>query len=234
MSYLLGLCLLVGVFAAVWRAKKFFYSGLGPVNRSKTDEASESIESLGSSSNVSNARQLSPLEEAAEEFSLVFFISTHQQAELKVRSHSDPSVRYKISLAEQTCTCEDFDRRKASPKNHFSRWCKHLISALGKDGAFQKADEWQQALVAEGYGGPALAYTIKLNGAGPVLLTIYRGRDWLNIYARKQKRGERIANASGPITKYGWNVHQKRWSYGNGPPGSGELKKLLKVIESVK
>jgi hypothetical protein len=48
--------------------------------------------------------------------------------------------------------------------------------------------------------------------------------------ARTPRSGERIKAASGPITRYGWNVEEDRWSYGEGPPGSRELTPLMKLV----
>ena len=36
--------------------------------------------------------------------------------------------------------------------------------------------------------------------------------------------------ASGEIERFGWSIEKERWSYGDGPPGAGELRKILKEV----
>ncbi len=55
----------------------------------------------------------------------------------------------------------------------------------------------------------------------------------MNVLARTKQRGERISEASGEIERFGWNVREKRWTYGDGPPGSRELTPRLREIRWV-
>ncbi len=63
-----------------------------------------------------------------------------------------------------------------------------------------------------------------------MLVTVAAGKEWVNVYARTPRSGERIKTASGPIERYGWNVEEVRWSYSQGPPGSRELTPLMKLV----
>jgi SWIM zinc finger len=161
-----------------------------------------------------------PLMDSSEEF-------------IKVQSMLSDS-EYLLSLKEQTCTCEDFVlQRSNQPKNQLSRCCKHLLRALNQRGAFDHSNKWVKAMGDAGFGGPRLAWTLQLESATEVAMTIGLSKDWINVYAHSVRAGERIANASGPIKNYGWSVSDHRWSYGDSPPGARELKKLLFEIEAI-
>jgi hypothetical protein len=147
-----------------------------------------------------------------------------------VDSDKDQGVQYEVDVSQVTCTCPDFQRRANRPKASFSRCCKHLVRMLSECGHLESADEWVQAIAADGYGAPAEAWMVELNTAPAVLVAVAPSREWVNVYARKPRSGERIKTASGPIERYGWNVEEDRWSYGEGPPGSRELTPLMKLV----
>lgn len=149
----------------------------------------------------------------------------------EVQSSSSDGGTYRVSLSEQTCTCPDFLHRGGRPRNHFGRWCKHLITVLDREGAFEHANEWHKAIVQERHGGPETARLVDLKGAPPVLITRGDSDEWVNVFAHSLRRGERVAQASGPISQSGWNTAERRWSYGDGPPGAGELRKLFGAID---
>lgn len=178
--------------------------------------------------------ETSVLEKSATEFDLTLEPKPKKETAEIRSSDYESEIKYQVNLIDQTCTCSDFSARSCRPKNHFSRWCKHLIKALDRDGAFEGIDEWQRAIVDDGHGGPKIAYMIARDAASPALITVGSSDEWINVYARKKKKGEKVSEASGSIARYGWSISQQRWSYGDGPDGAREIKKMLKVIEDVK
>ena len=106
-------------------------------------------------------------------------------------------------------------------RNHSGRWCKHQLAEYGFARCLPK-DKWIQSLPSN-YGGPVRAWRIHLKTVPSVLVTCNTGSAWLNLYARTARRGERIAQATGPIERSGWNTTEQRWSYGQGPIGCREL-----------
>lgn len=133
---------------------------------------------------------------------------------------------YKVNLADLTCTCPDFEHRRRRPANTFAHLCKHLVAVLNRNGAFEN-DKWKKAIAEDDHGGPIRAWMIERNDSPPALVTISSGNEWVNVYAPSVRKGERIANASGKIRRYGWSVQEKRWSYGESPPGARELRSLF-------
>ncbi len=51
--------------------------------------------------------------------------------------------------------------------------------------------------------------------------------EWLDIITRKRKSGEKGGVFSGPYDVFGFSVNERRWSYGEGPPGAGEIRGIL-------
>jgi hypothetical protein len=133
---------------------------------------------------------------------------------------------YKVDLVEFTCTCPDFEHRRRRSVNTFGRLCKHLVTVLNRNGAFEN-DKWKKAIAETGHGGPVRAWIIKRKDSPPALMTVSSGNEWVNVYAPSLRKGERIANATGKIRRYGWSVQEKRWSYGESPPGARELRSLF-------
>lgn len=141
---------------------------------------------------------------------------------------------YEVNLAEQTCTCPDFveGKRASHPLATLPRMCKHLLGQLDKAGVIEYADDFQEAVVRSGYGGPIGIWRIerKVSATG-AWVTLSREGDWLNVLARKKRRGETFDKASGGVGVFGWNVREQRWARGEAPPGARELRQILGQLE---
>lgn len=168
---------------------------------------------------------------ASQPFSLDWPVKTRATATREVLVRADEPAAT-VDLAAQTCSCDDFRQHRAGrAPDHFARWCKHLVVGLREDGAFAGADEWIAAIAHNDHGGPVGAFKVALKSAPEVLMVVDPASDWVNVYARTLNSGERIAQASGPIEKFGWSVSQHRWSWGEGPPGARELRRMLRAVE---
>ena len=87
-------------------------------------------------------------------------------------------------------------------------------------------DRWEFQLSRDH--GTLRSWRVTLNSARDVVIT-HRGKsEWIDVFSCTNKRDERVAEASGPMSHFGWSMNQHRWSYGDGPPGSRELSKVLK------
>jgi hypothetical protein len=78
--------------------------------------------------------------------------------------------------------------------------------------------------------GPRRSWRISLETAPDVFVSHVGSSEWLNVFARAQRSGERIAEASGHWRRFGWNVYERRWSHDEGPPGSRELRRIMKEV----
>ena len=151
----------------------------------------------------------------------------------RIASFSDPEVFYVVSLSDQTCSCPDFLHRSDFPENSFSRWCKHLVAALSDAGAFENISQWHKGITEAGHGGPIGAFTVTTEKSQVFLLTAGRNPDWINVLGRTRRKGEQAHQASGPIREFGWCISERRWSYGEGPPGARELRRLMVQINEI-
>ena len=153
---------------------------------------------------------------------------------LKVKSQSEVGVKYDVDLAQQTCTCENYKKRRSHPKNHVARWCKHLLRALDKAGAFSPLEGLQSEVVKFSYTQCDQMYLIKHNDLPEMILTLsdrWLSESWININARKKRAGENIKQASGKFSNYGWNADRQSWSYGENLAGASLIRPLLQAVE---
>lgn len=138
---------------------------------------------------------------------------------------------YQVDLIEQTCTCPDFSELRSKARaNSMPRLCKHLMMKLHGSGAFKGENEWLRAIADQPYGGPKEAWLVERADSPPALVTRSGDGVWLNVYARSKRKGERISEASGAIKSYGWNTVDRRWAYGEAPPGARELRAILEKM----
>jgi len=154
---------------------------------------------------------------------------------IEVESFSEHERFYSVDLEEQTCTCGNFveDRLPHVSKDHLGRWCKHLVEVLTECGALDDLDEWQKAMLAPGFGGPFYAFKVDLPTVLSMVVAINTNLEWMDVYARTKKAGEKMTNATGRIKRYGWHVSDHSWSYGEAPAGASELKPILKSFNQL-
>ncbi len=163
-------------------------------------------------------------------YDLSFRVPDDSTEPQEVESYCSDGKTYLVDPVSVTCTCPNAQLRTAWSQDSVARCCKHLLQVLGEVGVFADAGKWEAAILQDGHGGPAGAWLVDLKTAPAVLITVGLSREWVNVFAHTKRRGERIKEASGPIERFGWNISEKRWSYGEGPPGSKELTPIIKEI----
>lgn len=167
-----------------------------------------------------------------QDFSLRAFPASASCSKLINLSSLRSGETYIVDPIEQTCTCPDFKSRQEYPKNYFGRWCKHILRVLNDAEAFRASDFWHRAIASSGFGGPYVAAFIHMNPNPPVMITFGKNTEWVNIFAKTKRTGETIKNPTGHARCFGWSVAERRWSYGDAPPGARELRKFLCDLES--
>lgn len=138
------------------------------------------------------------------------------------------SDKYRLDLAHTQCSCDGWKRRRSLAEVDPRRLCRHLVNALRRRDLIHGTEKWSKAVIDNGEGVPLKAWVVRLQTAPDVLVSLGDNDDWLNVFAHQQLSGERIAEASGPITRCGWSLTENRWAYGVRVPGAGELRKLLR------
>lgn len=230
---LLGLVVLVGIIVAIVAT----LASQGK-RRQKQHAGLEASVSFGGLSDESvrpaklhqGSIQFSPSDSVLQPIELRFEVG-----ELPQKKTTAPGGRYgaerdkyQLDLGQAQCSCGGWQQRKRYPLGDPRRLCRHLVVALRRQKFVKGTDEWSQAVIDNGEGVPLQAWIARLETAPDALITNDGSDDWLNVFAHEKKSGERIADASGPISRWGWSITETRWAGGTGIPGARELRDLLK------
>jgi hypothetical protein len=70
-------------------------------------------------------------------------------------------------------------------------------------------------------------YLFKLTSGQEFAVGISLDNPWLDVVARGRRKGEKDGLYTGPYSTHGFHAEESRWSYGSGPPGATEIRKLL-------
>jgi hypothetical protein len=70
-------------------------------------------------------------------------------------------------------------------------------------------------------------YRLHLASGQPFAVGHSPGDDWLDVIARKRRKGEKGGEYAGPYGDYGYSVVEGRWSYGEAPPGATEVREAM-------
>ena len=160
-----------------------------------------------------------------------------KQLAWKFRADGSGQSYFHVDLAEVTCTCDDFtSRRSRFARSDLRRFCGHIIRA------YQKADSWPNpdgimaTLLASGpQNGGCWDYDdilrTKLDSGEYVYFGKKKNRTWIDVYAKARRKADMHGKYTGNYGRYGFDNAQKKWAYGTAPPGSREIKAILKAIQ---
>ena len=138
-----------------------------------------------------------------------------------------------IDLDEQTCTCPEFRGKIQFQKNHMGRICVHLFREMKKQNAFGNLHYTVfTALILGLREETREVYTIKHKELPLMYLIIGKSDDWMNVYGRTKKGNQTIYEASGDFQRYGWNLNEKRWAFGEGLAGTSLITPFLEKLHS--
>ncbi len=164
------------------------------------------------------------IEESIESFSPYDCILPSIPTTVSVKSDSNPDETYYVNLSDSSCSCSDWnsERRHFQP-NTLNRCCKHVAYALHKIKKDSEYPEWLQCLINECRHSkkglsPNFKWTIVLVKNNPVLVSSGNS-DWINVYAHHD----------GNFSKFGYDIKEKRWSYGIRPYYSATIKIALGI-----
>ena len=144
-------------------------------------------------------------------------------AELRIRSHSDPSQFYNVDLSGPTCDCADWRGcRQKLPSGHLTRCCKHVLDALGVIVPESLWRGWIGAFIH--VGSPAMPGTewqvIQVSGCKWLMSDdAGRAEGWINVYAEEDGRFER----------FGYSLTERRWAYAAEPRAAATLLRAVQL-----
>jgi hypothetical protein len=147
----------------------------------------------------------------------------------EIESYSDENTVYKASISEMTCTCPDFKKyRKGVPVNDPRRACKHLYGVMEDNSLLSDLSELALSILESPSKNKHLT-TVKLSSGNEVSIC-HGGNEWVDVFTRKRRKGDSGGLYSGKYDRFGFNINEQRWSYGDGPPGAREIKSILSQV----
>ena len=121
-----------------------------------------------------------------------------------------------------TCTCADWiDRRRTKPEGSLGRACKHIVLTIFERGLYRSLPKpiWavlNNCLMRNGGTGPSDEY-IAVDVKERQFVVSYGNGDWANVIEFRASDCER----------FGYNLIQKRWAYGESPKGARGLRAAI-------
>jgi hypothetical protein len=147
----------------------------------------------------------------------------------EIESYSDENILYSVSASEMSCTCPDFKKyRKGIPVNDPRRACKHVYSVMADNGLLSNLSELALAILESPSKNRTLT-TVKLASGNEVSIC-HGGNEWVDVFTRKRRKGDSGGLYSGKYDRFGFNINEQRWSYGDAPPGAREIRSVLSQV----
>ncbi len=144
---------------------------------------------------------------------------------ISMPSESQEDISYIISPASVTCSCPDFQEKRAdTPQDSPCRVCKHLMHYYVRhpDDIPSPLTPFTDIFVHLNakdaripYAEPGI-WSGVIEGAGTLVTSWTESLPWVNVYVGNKK--------------YGYNIDEKRWSYGEQPGNADKILPLLPTI----
>jgi hypothetical protein len=152
--------------------------------------------------------------------------------EILVKSRSEKGKTYRVNLGRLTCTCLDFEKRRASlPADDIRRVCKHLGRTLQRAEALSLYGEVAQAFIRPQkasrdssieHGVNSGTFIVLPDGTDEVVFAFSLDSAWVDVVTRRGTN-DRIKK----YKRYSYNVDERRWSYGSAPFADGEIRQAI-------
>lgn len=137
---------------------------------------------------------------------------------LQVKSHSEKGLKYQVDLSEPSCTCPDWmGGRSRIPVGHLTRCCKHVLDAYSQIEPESGWPGWLGAFFSSGWPAHPHQNWFVIESRGGFALISSAGKGWANVFVE----------VDGSYDRFGYNVEERRWSYGVAPPGCRRIAKIL-------
>ncbi len=150
-------------------------------------------------------------------------------SDIEIPSFSDDKITYHVSISKMTCSCPDFQKhRKNVAPNDPRRVCKHIATVLEENNFFQPQSELALVILQRSSTNKKLT-TVKLESGNEVAIC-HGGSEWIDVFTRKRKKGDNGGLYTGKYDRFGFNLNENRWSYGDGPPGAREIRFIISQV----
>ena len=138
----------------------------------------------------------------------------------------DDGIEQFVDLHHLTCTCGRFQSDKINcSKTHGSRLCEHLFKAIDERSGFTWATDLEHTLLQLSTREVVQkAYSFWHPYDGWFFIIIGKDSYWLSVFHRDTGNSAEWSS----YARSGWNLKEKRWSYGDKLDPSGDLTKLLR------
>ena len=129
---------------------------------------------------------------------------------------------YSIDMIGPTCTCPDWtERRRDLLQGSIGRACKHIVSIIFQLGLYRQFPEpfWavlNSCHLRSGGTGPNDEY-VMIEVKDRRFVACYGNGDWVNV----------VEIRGGDCDRFGYNLVQKRWAYGESPKGARGLRAAI-------
>jgi hypothetical protein len=135
---------------------------------------------------------------------------------------TDGKKTYVVDLQSYTCTCPDFvEKRAKEPPLVATRACKHICRLLNAEPNKSRLSPLVRCMVENcaehGFGVPP---GWLIDNDGQTVFISFPNKGWCDLFVPKRTRALRYE-------RYGYNVYDKRWSYGKAPAGARGLRDYL-------
>lgn len=127
-----------------------------------------------------------------------------------------------VSLKEPTCTCPDWQKRRAFSEHNPGRCCKHVAYALLRTG--KVLEPWLQALIDD-----CFTYGRGMQASGDWLLVQVPEEKPAVITAGPSSWCNVLAPTEDGYQMFAYNPEQRRWSYGEAPKHAGAIEKAIRT-----
>lgn len=143
--------------------------------------------------------------------------------QIRMPSESESGIEYLVDLVGPTCSCPDFQTTRASMQRlHLNRCCKHIFKGYSQVAPANGWPSWLDAYFELGLRPhPDQSWTVVKLGNDCVLVSSARN-DWANVFVNLISENER----------YGYNVAEDRWAYGNEPETAQQLIAAIRKMRS--
>lgn len=139
----------------------------------------------------------------------------------------------RISVPTMSCECDDFRTRRAHlHARDVRRLCRHLQGRLLDIGVQRTLPEYLGVLLRNPYLERCDRLHVENVFGHEVVFTREFGSPWVNVIVRKRRRRDTPAAFTGDYGRYGFNLNQSRWSWGEGPDGARELRRRIASLSN--